>query len=208
MKIDHTKYKIWNKRSLSMIHFMLNPGMAFIELILGMRIPKIILIDKNSDEAFINRITYPCPHCETYHHGNTWSFPNKTIFKNWFGLYCRICGKIIPCVRNWTSGLILILTYPLWFWWINSWKQSWLSKQPARYSKLIFERKAIKKYLWIKVGLLFGFTMLITLFIPIYIRSNYRVNILLIGILYCVISGLFFGYAIKWWSERRPKNHS
>ena len=85
---------------------MLNPGLAINELILGQRVPKIMLIDQISDKPFMERTYVPCPHCDTYHDGRTWSQQNNTAFKNWFGLYCPNCGDIIPCIRNWTSALI------------------------------------------------------------------------------------------------------
>lgn len=207
MEIDRTKYKVWDKKNFSVIHFMLNPGLAINELMLGQRIPKIMLIDQTSDKPFMERTYVPCPKCETYHDGRTWSPQNKTAFKNWFGLYCPSCGFIIPCIRNWTSALILALTYPLWFWWINAWKHSWLIKQPDRYSNLSFETLEHKKTNWLKMGLLWGTFMFIImiLLMPLITGTNYEVRNFLIGIPIWLIAGLTFGLVMKWWMGKKIK---
>lgn len=207
MEIDRTKYKVWDRKNLSVIHFMLNPGLAINELILGQRVPKIMLIDQSSDKPLMERTYVPCPHCNTYHDGRTWSVQNKTAFKNWFGLYCPNCGEIIPCIRNWTSGLILIVTYPFWFWWINTWKRSWMEKQPERYANLNFESIEHWKMQWVKMGLLWGTFMYIvmTLLLPPIIGSSYELVNFLIGIPIWLIAGLIFGYVMKWWMGKKVR---
>ncbi len=49
MEFDKEKYKVWKLPHPMLLHWIINPGLAFNELILGQRIPKITLIDKTSD---------------------------------------------------------------------------------------------------------------------------------------------------------------
>lgn len=208
MEIDRSKYKVWDSNNLNIIHWMINPGLAINELILGQRIPRITLIDQTSDKPLMERTYIPCPNCKTYHDGRTWSAQNKTALKNWFGLYCHNCNEIIPCIRNWTSGLILILTYPFWFWWINSWKRSWMDKQPQRFSNLSFEAIEHKKVNWLKTGLVWGAFMFITmtLLMPLITGTEYDLTIILINLPIWTIGGVAFGYTMKWWMGKRLKN--
>ncbi|RZS94996.1 hypothetical protein BC751_0509 [Cecembia calidifontis] len=41
------KYLIWNWENPLMLHWILNPGLANNELIMGQRIPKVTLIERN-----------------------------------------------------------------------------------------------------------------------------------------------------------------
>ena len=100
MKYDSKKWKVYTWKNWMMIHWMINPGLVINELILGQRVPKVTLEDKESNKPRIERSYVPCPHCEKLHDSRTWSTQNNTGFKNWFGLYCNNCGKIIPCLIN------------------------------------------------------------------------------------------------------------
>lgn len=121
---DESKYKIYTWKHWMILHFILNPGLAFNELILGQRIPKISLEDKTSKKPRAERSYVPCPHCDTLHDGRIWSADNGRAFKNWFGLYCPECGGIIPCVMNVTSYIILALTLPVWGWFKDDLKKT------------------------------------------------------------------------------------
>jgi hypothetical protein len=131
----NTKYKKWTWKSFFMLHWVINPAFAFNELILGQRGPKVLLIEKKQDKTFAERTFVPCPHCGTIHSGLKWTPQNKTAFGNWFGLYCDHCGKIIPCLRNFTSFIIIAITFPIWIWFQKRWKEKWLIKQKEKFSK-------------------------------------------------------------------------
>ncbi|MGK0413746.1 MAG: hypothetical protein ACJA1B_001954, partial [Polaribacter sp.] len=111
MEFDKEKFKVYSWKNWMMLHWILNPGLAINELILGQRIPKISLEDKISDKPRMERSFIPCPHCKTLHDGITWSTQNRTAFKNWFGLYCTNCEKIIPCLMNAFSFILLAITF-------------------------------------------------------------------------------------------------
>ena len=160
MIYDTTKYRKIDWKHFMMFHWIINPGIVAIEL-MGMRIPKIMLIERANDKKWIERGKVPCPHCNTIHDGKTWSPQNKTAYKNWFGLYCPACGGVIPCLINITTFLILLVTAPVWYWFKDSWKKSWLQKQPARYENLDFSMSAIPKTKWVLNGFIWGVFMFI-----------------------------------------------
>lgn len=144
-----------------MLHWIINPGMVINELILGQRVPKISLEDKESGKPRIERSYIPCPHCEKIHDNRTWSTQNGTAFKNWFGLYCPNCREIIPCLWNIFSIITIAILFPIWFFLKDRLKENWIRKQSNRFEKLDlnsipnpYEGKG-----WMKVGLGWGFFM-------------------------------------------------
>lgn len=183
-----------------MLHWIVNPGLAFNELVLGQRVPKIMLIERDASKNLQEKTFVPCPHCGILHSGQKWSIGNNA-FKNWFGLYCDACGKIIPCLRNLTSLALMILTYPVWYWQKDSRKSRWLAKQPARYKDLNltdqpnpYEGKG-----WIREGLYWGLIMYImmTFFFPLIDGSGITLKNILVGIPIWAVGGVGFGYSMK-----------
>lgn len=128
-------YKVWSWKSIYMLHWIINPGLAINELFLGQRVPKIMLIQKDSTKTLPEKSFVPCPHCGTIHPSLEWSSQNKTALANWFGLYCNYCGKEIPCLRNLTSLIIIFITFPIWIWFKKTWEKKWLMVQREKFSK-------------------------------------------------------------------------
>ena len=201
MEFNKEKYKIYTWKNWMIIHWILNPGLAINELILGQRIPKISLEDKTSDKPRVERTFVPCPHCEKLHDGRTWASQNGTAFKNWFGLYCSNCGKIIPCIMNGFSFIILALTFPIWGWFKKSLKENWLKNQPERYENINIEitPNPFDKKSWIKTGLTWGtFMFLIMTFgFPYFDGQEITLKSILIGLIIWTVAGLAFGYTMK-----------
>lgn len=135
MEAANKKYKVLTWKNFIMLHWMINPGLAINELILGQTVPKEFLVEKESTESFMEKTFVRCPHCGTIHSLLEWSQQNKTGFGNWFGLYCNHCGKIIPCLRNFTSLIILAITFPIWYWFKDMLKEKWLIRQKEKFSK-------------------------------------------------------------------------
>ena len=77
MEFSKDKWKIYTWKNWMMIHWILNPGLAFNELILGQRVPKLSLVDKTSDKPLLERSYVPCPHCDEIHDHRIWSNQKK-----------------------------------------------------------------------------------------------------------------------------------
>jgi len=211
MNYDKKKYKIWDWKSPVILHWIINPGLVFNELILGQTIPKVMLIEREGNKPFYQRSLVPCPHCGTLHNGLKWSSQNKTAYKNWFGFYCDNCKGIIPVQRNLTSLIFLILTFPIWGWFRKSIKQRWLDKQPERYRNInleIPEKKNTTKN-WLKSGLFFGLFMFVFMLIifPFIENKEITQKSILIGIPLWLICGLGWGLTMKWWMNRTGKEN-
>ena len=209
MKYDQKKYKIRNWKSFVNLHWIINPGIAFTELVFGLTIPKVVLIEREGNKPLYQRTFVPCPHCETLHNGLKWSSQNKTIFKNWFGLYCDNCAGIIPVQRNLTSLLVLFITFPIWGWFRKSLKQYWLDIQPDRYENLNLEIPASKNKTknWLLSGLYFGLFMYIVmeLIVPLIEKKEITQKQLLIGIPIWIFCGLFWGILMKLLMNKKGK---
>ncbi len=210
MEFDTNKYRIYTWKSGMMLHWIINPGLAFNELALGQRVPKVTLIDKTSEKPYLERGIVPCPHCGALHDGRIWSTQNGRAFKNWFGLYCPDCGQIIPCLRNATSWLILALTSPIWWWFKDRWKAEWLSRQPERYRNLDVSAITYQKVSWLRLGIGFGAMMFILMGLldPWISGESITGKSALRSLIVCSLAGLFFALTLKWWMSLRGKPNS
>jgi hypothetical protein len=208
MEYDKTKFITKTWKHWTMIHWILNPGLVVNELILGQRVPKIQLIDKTTNKPLMERQFVPCPHCENLNDGRLWS--KKNGFGNWFGLYCPNCGKTIPCLRNLTSLIVLILTFPIWIWFVKRLKKNWLSKQPARFENIKLEETTYENTSWLKLGFGWGGFMYVfmTLVNPLIDGDKINLKMILIGIPIWTIAGLGFGYTMKYLMGKRVKSET
>ncbi|MDZ7681782.1 MAG: hypothetical protein U5J63_08775 [Fodinibius sp.] len=209
MEYDDNKYKLKNWKSFTFLHWIVNPGLAFNELVLGQRIPKQMLIDKTSDKPLMERSYVPCPHCETLHDGRIWSTDNGMAFKNWFGYYCPECGNIIPCLHNGLAYLLLAITYPLWGWFKNDLKKKWLANQHARYSEINADSQRYEEVSWMKIGLIFGGIIFIaSAGIQLILGSEQLIEAIGVSALSSAVGGLGFGLVMKYWMGLRGKQES
>ncbi len=212
MEFNKEKYKIYTWKNWMILHWILNPGLAINELFLGQRIPKITLEDKTSNKPKIERTFVPCPHCGKLHDGRTWATQNGTAFKNWYGFYCSNCGKIIPCIINVFSFIILALTFPIWGWFKNKLKDTWLKKQPERYKNINIEilPTPFGKKGWIRMGLSWGAFMFLTMSVgfPYFKGQEITLKTLLLGLVIWTIGGLVFGYSMKIFMNKTINNKS
>ena len=199
MNYDKTKYNVWTWKNPTMLHWIINPGLVFNELVLGQRVPKVMLIEKKSNKSLGEKSFIPCPHCGTLHAGLKWTPQNKTAFKNWFGYYCDNCENIIPCLTNLTSYIILGLTFPIWFWFKKKWKAKWLEEQKIKFSKPLNLTIPESKVQWWRAGMLFGLFMYVFMVIlfPLIKGETLTQKGLLIGIPIGAVAGLVFGFTMK-----------
>lgn len=208
---DEEQYYVWNWTHWAFFHWILNPGGAFNELFLGQRVPKVLLVDKQSDKPLMERNCVPCPHCGKIHDARTWSTQNGTAFGHWYGYYCTNCGGIIPCLQNVTSYIILAITYPIRYPFLAAHKRRWMAKQPGRYDSIDITKTEHKKVNWDKVGLLFGgimFVMMTFVFGAInyisddieggYFEYVFDVRVLAINLVIWTLAGFGFGRIMKY----------
>ena len=196
MDFDTSKYKVWTWKNPLMIHWMINPGLAFNELILGQAVPKVTLIEK-SNKPLAERSFVPCPHCGTVHSGLKWSLQNKNDFGNCFGLNCDNCGNTIPCLRNFTSLILLGVAFPIWIWFRKSWKKKWLLVQKKKFSRPL--NLTTPEYNWAAEGLGWGVFMFLfmDIVLPLFEGEAYEPRKLIIGAIIWTLAGLSFGYVMK-----------
>ncbi len=143
-------------------HLILNPGLAFNELVLGQRTPQQGFVCKSCTLPLVDRSYVHCPGCGTFHVGRIWS--NKSAFGNWLGLVCPTCGALIPCLWNITSMALLILTAPIWWLPIKLQKAKLIAQQHKRIAQthtqyIDKESNAPKPISYLRIGLFWGVFM-------------------------------------------------
>jgi predicted RNA-binding Zn-ribbon protein involved in translation (DUF1610 family) len=201
------KYRVYNWKNWKALHWIINPGVVASDLILGVQMPKKWVVDETFDKPRIERTYIPCPHCGSLHDDRTWSKKNGTLYKNWFGLYCPNCGEIIPIIRNATTYIILMLTFPIWGWFKVRLKANWLKKQPTRFENLEFEdtEKYNEYYRFILYGLGFALFMFVinSLFVPLAEGNAITWASIIFDIITWIIIGIALGLGLKYYSYRK-----
>lgn len=204
MNYDKEKYKIWKLPHPLLLHWIINPGLAINELLLGQRLPKISLIDKTSTKSLIERTYIPCSSCNSLNDSRLWS--QKNAFGHWFGYVCPECGARIKCLWNITSLIILVATFPIWIWIKILFEEKWLEKEKNRLTKITLEDfPTAKSTNWVKMGLTFGLLMFITMNILQIIDSSFNLKNILIQFIIWTVAGLIFGFTMKLIIGRRRR---
>ena len=139
MQYDKNRFKVQALPHPFVLFWVLFPGTMFYELISGLRRPKVVLVDKESDKPPLECSYIPCPHCETLNDRRLWG----KGFGHWFGFVCPSCHQIIPCLWNIFSLVILAITFPLWYFPAQFFRQRWLEKEKKRLANLL-ERPLIQ----------------------------------------------------------------
>lgn len=127
-------FKTYTWKHWSRLLWITDPSCFIKEIILGRRMPLTAMVKRDprsgvpTDQLFIK-----CPHCKTVHDGSTWSLKHKTLYKNWFGLFCPACQQVIPCLLSLSSIAVLISIAPIYLAFQNVLKKRWLRHQPSRY---------------------------------------------------------------------------
>ena len=158
MRYDKNRFKVWSLSHPLILFWILCPVLIFNELIFGQRLPKVMLIDKESDKPLMERTYVPCPHCETLNDQRLWAKWNG--FGHWFGFVCPSCHQVIPCLWNIFSLAILVVTFPLWYFPARFFRRRWLEIEKKRLARVL-ERPLIQiKFIhWLLIGV-FGYGVL------------------------------------------------
>lgn len=102
-------FRKWELPHPLILHWVLNPGLVFNEIVLGQRLPKTLLICKECEGPFAHRQYIPCPSCGEMCLGRI-----AKGFGLWRGASCPRCEQPIPLLRNVFSILVLLVTFPVW----------------------------------------------------------------------------------------------
>ena len=210
MQYDKNRFKIWAIPHPFVLHWILNPGAVFSELILGQRIPKVSLIDKESGKPLMERMYIPCPHCETLNDARLWA--RRNAIGHWFGYVCPNCHQIIPCLWNIFSLAILAITYPLWYFPIRLIRQRWIEKEKERLANVL-ERPLIqaKTIRWHFIGTFYfgGFMWLVLGVIPqiwqVLNGREWDLITMFATLPIWLLVGLAWGLIMRFWMNKNEK---
>lgn len=133
----------------SLWHWILNPGVAINELVLGQRMPERMFVCKSCETPMPDRCYVHCAACDSFHQGRLWSGLNA--FGHWLGYFCPTCGASIPCLWNFTSKLIIAVTAPVWYLPARATRRKLIAATrnrlgPARQEKVRREPLTVKDY--------------------------------------------------------------
>ncbi|MCL1048644.1 hypothetical protein L2755_03205 [Shewanella abyssi] len=196
MQYDKSKYQILQLPSPLLLFRTINPMLAINELILGQRLPKVTLIEKDSKEPLLSRQVVPCPHCNAMNPGSLWS--NGNAFGHWFGYVCPECSGIIPCLWNLSSLLLLTLSAPVWLLLQKGLKKRWLAISYRRVTSMKAKLPTVNKdQSFIKTAQ--AFAVLIFLFM-LFIQSrasDLSFQQAVISLVISSVVGVMFGKAMS-----------
>jgi hypothetical protein len=196
MNIDKNKYKVYKLPHPLMLHWIINPGLAINEVILGQRIPCVIVTEKDKSKPLMERQYFPCKKCGTYNDARLWS--KKNALGHWFGYICPHCGEKIPCLWNITSIIILTFTFPIWIWIKIKFEKNWLEKEKLRLSDFKIEAlPTVTKPSWIKMCIIFGSLIFVFMNIGDIIRGDIIITYILINFIVSMFAGFAFGFTMK-----------
>ena len=102
----------WDWRHPLILHWILNPGLAFNEVFLGQRIPAVTFLCKDCRCGIPDRNWMHCDYCDSDSMGRLWM--GSYSFGHWFGIFCPHCGTKVPTLWNLTSLILLALLCPIW----------------------------------------------------------------------------------------------
>lgn len=142
------------------VHWVLNPGLALVEIPLGLRIPRIMLLCNGCRNGYV-----PCPKCGMLHYSFAWR--GLKGLGHWFGYVCPHCHAIIPCIWNAWSLMVLAVTFPVWYLPARLIKPHWLKFEQQRTAQMSQSPPTIR---WAWVALFMGGMMWVALSVPAFIR--------------------------------------
>lgn len=197
------------------MHYILNPGLAFNELLLGQRMPKTILTCKACTTSLPNRSYVFCDSCGALHGLDV----QKQFFGfgNYFGIYCPGCSKEIKTLRNLTAQIISLVCFPITYFPAKELKRKWLSNRSNQILLLKsneagkeLQQQKVEDISYTKMGVLFGvsFYLFILLFLGIGVGAGiFKIGIPMVvavsGFPLCALGGLAFGVLMKLMLDRK-----
>lgn len=90
----------WKATHPLLLHWVLNPGLAVNELVLGQRLPRTVYTCTACPRAHAPRQYTRCPVCRRFQPLAHWGETGG----HWAGWFCPECGTAIPLLRNAVAG--------------------------------------------------------------------------------------------------------
>jgi MFS family permease len=206
-KCSGTDFKQWKLPHPLILHWVLNPGLAFNEVVLGQRLPKLQLICRTCEGALMERSYVPCPTCRHIHWGRLWK--RTRAFGNGRRISCPACGAAIPCLWNVFSLVILAVTSPLW---VLPYRLYFRGRPVRPIYDLVDgvppKPRAITRKTWILMGAGWGALMWVVMsLLPVLLPPDKeRVSrMLIVGLPVWAFGGLTFGFLMWLFLGRRPQ---
>jgi hypothetical protein len=189
------------------LHYVLNPGIAVSEVLLGLCCPKITLYCQTCQLPLYARTYVPCPHCRTMHDARLWS--KGRVFGNWRGYICPNCKQRIPRLWNVFSLLILIVLAPIWYFPYRFFYRNYRRRSRAANISTAIISNPTKKT-WIFMGASFAWFMwLFMSLIPAVIQfaktQVFPFSVVLTDLVIYGISGFCFGLLMYLILSKKPK---
>ena len=203
MQYDKSRFKIQALPHPFVLLWVLFPAVMFNELIFGQRLPKVTLIEKESDKPPEERSYVPCPHCETLNDRRLWATKGNAFgHGHWFGLVCPSCHQIIPCLWNIFSLAILAITFPLWYFPVRFFRHRWIEKEKERLAKAL-ERPLLQATSIIdslSIGVVSGISMWVMWVILEVVRNGgeWDLKMMLESLPTSLVAGFWIGCFTKW----------
>ncbi|WP_439635012.1 hypothetical protein [Oceanicaulis sp.] len=197
MDYDRDRYDAWTWKHPLILHWVLNPGLAINELVLGQRIPRLTLIDTQSEAPLVDRQYIPCPHCQALNPAVVYK---NARFGNYAGLVCPECGEEIPTVKNALTWLLLMISWPLWAPFKRRVAPAMLAKQRA---KMLHQTPddarapSQSKVSGLKLGAFFGLFMGLFFFATAMLGGGGFGAALTSSAIGGALGGVFFGVTMK-----------
>lgn len=100
-----TSHTLWKLPNPLILHWVINPGLVFNELVLGQRLPRFLFLCKSCEVPLARRSYVFCPSCGHFSESMIWSGWNS--FGHWLGVVCPDCGDRVPTLSNAVSWVLL-----------------------------------------------------------------------------------------------------
>ena len=206
-KCNGHDFKFLKLPNLLLLHWVINPGLAFNELILGQRIPRVSLECRSCDLPRMERSFVCCPACHAIHDSRIWS--GRHGFGNWLGLVCPSCGERIPCLWNIFSLALLSVTAPLWYFPVRYYRQHAIVSRPSL--EISDSNRFDSKRSWLCPALSWGTFMFVVMTLAPFIQrglaSGYWnwVELSIGGLTWCV-GGFAFGWLLSQYLGKTRKS--
>ena len=190
------------------LHYILNPGIAINEILLGQCLPKVTLYCQTCQLPLFERTYVPCPHCRSMNNGLLWS--NRRAFGSWLGYICPNCRRRIPRLWNLFSIVILIIFAPIWYFPYQSfYKHNYRTADNNLEDLEASNTWRPNRKTWITMSIGFGFSMWLILgLIPAitgFINTKtFSLSSLLVEAVVCSLTGLCFGIVMYLILTRKP----